>query len=123
MASQSIGGDNPLPIMPPQNVSSAIAPVMNDTNSQIAPPIAPIAPAAPISMAAAGAANNIAPPIMTAPISQVPIVQNAQNGYMPGPQQVQGDDNNPYNVHFGSVDYDPFANAVSGSQKTDAAWK
>lgn len=46
--------------------------------------------------------------------------QNPQNGYMAGQQQVQGLDNNPYNVQFGEVAGNPF-NPVSGAG--NSAWK
>ena len=120
------GNQAALPIQPSlQNgasFASPIAPVV--TNNTIAPP-APISPA--VAMAATGAAAHMAsqaPPVVTngaaAMQPQAPIVQNPQNGYMPGPQQVQGLDGNPYNAQFGSVDYDPFANAISGGQNS---WK
>lgn len=121
------------------------APVVNNTNGQAPPavvagveqpvsnaaqaPISVIAPVAPTAMAAAGSAAHMAaqaPADVTAgaqPMPQVPIVQNAQNGYMPGPQQVQGSDGSNNNVHFGEVGYDPFANAISGGAGTNNAWK
>jgi hypothetical protein len=130
-----------LPVQPQNNVALAPAqtiappvaaaplsdraiatPVMNNTN-ELAPPIAPIAPpvapiAAPVAMPAkapidvtAGATNM-----------QQPVVQNPQNGYLPGPQQIQNIDGEQNNVHFGQVDYDPFATLLKGRNASNA-WK
>jgi hypothetical protein len=118
--------------------------VMHDPGASITQPTAPQV------MAAAGATNNsrvsnepppvmgnvtlggtgaggVVPPVNDAiysagvPLVQQPVIQNSQNGYMPGPQQVQNSDGQTNNVHFGEVNYDPFANAVSKGGNT--AWK
>ena len=111
------------------NIATVSPPVVNDTNnvqtlgtaSHI--PVPPVV-TPPVAMAAAGAVNNMQPANnMMQPAMPEPIVQNPQNGYMPGPQQVQNSDGEQNNVHFGEPVSDPFANAIAGSQKTDAAWK
>lgn len=116
----AIAPQNGTAFVPPP--APVVPPVVNTTNN-IQPVAAPMAPAVMAAAAQApagitGGVDNMQPVM---PAQQAPIVQNAQNGYMPGPQQVQNSDGEQNNVHFGEIGYDPFTNAISGGKNT--AWK
>ena len=119
----------PAPAIAPQNGTTfvpppapVVPPVVNTTNN-IQPVAAPMAPAvmAAAAQAPAGVTGGVdnMQPVM--PAQQASIVQNPQNGYMPGQQQIQNTDGEQNNVQFGNPVSDPFANAISKGGNT--AWK
>ena len=136
IASPVVNNTNPLP---DQAIGTPVGPnIVNDPSAVAKAPInviaPPVAPIAPVAMAATGAAAHSA---AQAPASVVngatnmqqplapaaPVVQNSQNGYLPGAQQINPEGGgDPYNVHFGEVDYDPFANLLKGPNASNK-WK